>query len=194
MKEKKLNLPTICHLVLMGLLCALSVVSVVIIFSGSVPAGFETSGENYRTTITLYGVAHILNALALICGGVYLIKGSGKNVATLYKCFILLVSLGVLSRLIGTFIHPGFGLSVCLMIAILIALLVLTFVKDLGKRNSMIVLCVLLLLELVQGIVSFDVNEVLSSIVGNLSRLVLAGTIGIAMSAKYADKEARGTK
>ena len=194
MKEKKLSAALICHLVIMALLCVVSIISAVIIFTGNIPSGFETSAEIYKTTTTLYGVAHVMNALALICGIIYLVMGSGKNVSFLYKTFILLVMIGVGLRLSGTMVHPGFGAAACIMIAIILSLFILTFIKNLGKTKTMIFFYILLALEIALGIIMFDKNEVLSSIVGELSRLVLIGTIGIAITAKYADKAARGRK
>lgn len=188
MNAKKLSVPAICHLILMAVLCVLSITSAVIVFSGNTPSGFEVN----QTTVMFYAVTHVINAVALGCGILYMLKGSGKNVAPLYKTFILLVTLGVVLRLIGTLIDPGFGLRPALMIAVILALIVLTFVKNLGKQTTWIVFYILLALEIVLAIVTFDKAEVLSSIAGNLTRLVLAGSIGIAIHAKYADKAARG--
>ena len=194
MKKTKSSAATIAHVCLMALLCILSIVSAVIIFTGNIPSGFEASEETYKTTTALYGAAHIINALALVCGITYLLKGSGKSAAIWYKTMILLVALGVTLRLIGTLIHPGFGANTCLMICIILALLVLRFVKNLGKTRSWIIFVILFALELVLAILTFDKNEVMSSIAGNLSRLALDGTIGIGIYEKYADKARRNTK
>ena len=194
MEKAKKKAPLIAHVVLMGLLCALSIVSAIIIFTGNIPSGFEASEATYKTTVALYGAAHVVNALALVCGITYLLKGSGKSAANWYKTLILLIALGVTLRLIGTFIHPGFGINVCLMIGIILALLVLRFIKNLGKTRTWIIFCILLALELVLAVLTFDKNEIMASIAGNLSRLVLDGTIGIAIYEKYADKAKRKAK
>ena len=191
MEKTKKTAPLIAHVVLLGLLCVLSIVSAVIIFTGNIPSGFEASKEAYRATAALYGAAHIANALALCCGITYLLKGSGKSAAIWYKTMILIIALGVTLRLIGTLIYPGFGVSACLMIGIILALLALRFIKDLGKTRTWIIFFILLALELVLAVLTFDKNEVLSSIAGSLSRLVLDGTIAIAIYEKYADKARR---
>lgn len=188
--NKKSNL-MIAHLALMAVLCLISVISVGIIFTGNVPAGFDTGSENYQTTTTLYGVAHAINALALICGIYYLIKGSGKDAAIWYKTYLMLVTLGVIVRLVGRIISPGFGLVAFLMIGIIILLLILSFVKDLGSINSWAVFYVLIALVLIVEVITFDSAEVVSSLVGNLTRLVLIGSIGLALRDKYADKATR---
>lgn len=194
MKEKKLTGLMLCHLILMALLIVLSCVSAGIVFTGKIPEGFVVNSQAYKTSVTLYGVAHVANALALAHGIMYLLKGSGKQAAGYYRTFIMLVALGIALRLIGTLVYPGMGPSVCLMIGILLALLVLGFVKDLGAQKTWVVFYVLLALEVVLAIVMFNKAEAMSSIAGSLSRLVLDVTIGLAIRAKYADKAARGTR
>ena len=162
MEKTKKTAPLIAHVTVMALLCILSIASAVIIFTGNIPSGFEASEEIYKTTAALYGIAHIVNALALACGITYLIKGSGKSAAVWYKTLILFVALGVALRLAGTLIHPGFGANACLMIGILIALLVLRFVKDLGKTKTYAFFFILLALEIVLAVLTFDTNEVMS--------------------------------
>ena len=191
MEKSKKKAPLIAHVVLMGLLCALSIVSAIIIFTGNIPSGFEASEATYKTTAALYGAAHVVNALALVCGITYLLKGSGKSAAIWYKALVLLIALGVTLRLVGTLIHPGFGVNACLMIVIILALLALRFIKNLGKTRTWIIFCILLALELVLAVLTFDKNEIMASIAGNLSRLVLDGTIGIGIYEKYADKARR---
>ena len=194
MKNSKKTASLIAHVAVLALLCVLSIVSAVIIFTGNIPSGFEASEDAYKATAALYGAAHIANALALACGITYLLKGSGKSAAIWYKTLVLLIALGVSLRLAGTLIHPGFGVNACLMIGIILALLVLCFVKNMGKTRTWIIFCILIALELALAIITFDKNEVMSSIAGNLSRLVLDGTIGLAIREKYADKAARKTE
>ena len=63
-KVKNNKLMTI-HLILMGLLCILSIVSAGIIFSGNIPSGFDTSAEQYKTTTTLYGIDSLLKIVSI---------------------------------------------------------------------------------------------------------------------------------
>ena len=71
-------------------------------------------------------------------------------------------------------------------------LLILTFGKDLGRTKTWSVFHVLIALDIAIAILMFDSREALSSIASGLTRLVLDGTIGLAIRAKYADKAARG--
>lgn len=49
----------------------------------------------------------------------------------------------------------------------------------------------LLALVVIVEFITFDKAEVISSIIGNLTRLVLIGSIGLALRDKYTDKAAR---
>ena len=190
--KKTMDRLTICHLILMGLMCILSCVSAVIIFSGNIPKGYEVFTEAHKTASYITGAGHIFNVLAIICGIVYMVKGSGKNVAGVYKTFLLLVTIGLALRFAARFFHPGFDVIAGLMIGSLLMLLILTFGKDLGRTKTWSVFHVLIALDIAIAILMFDSREALSSIASGLTRLVLDGTIGLAIRAKYADKAARG--
>ena len=190
--QKKMNTMTLCHVILMGILVVLSCVSAGIIFSGHIPEGYGIVTDAQKNASFIIGLGHAVNALALICGMVYLLKGSGKNVAGLYKAFLMLVALGQILRLIGKLVFPGFDAIACLIIACIVLLLILSFVKDLGKTRTQCAYYILLALELALAVLLFDSREALSSIASGLTRLVLAGSIGIAIWEKYKDKAARG--
>ena len=192
METKKLSALTIVHLIIMVVVFILSCVSACIIFSGNIPEGYEVVTQAHKNAAFITGFSHTMNALALICGIVYMLKGSSKNVAGLYKAFLLLVMLGLALRMASRFFFPGFDLSAGLMIGSVLMLLILIFAKDLGRTRSWCVFYVLLALDLIVAILTFDGREALSSIASGLTRLVLDGTIGLAIRAKYADKAARG--
>lgn len=193
MENKKITPSLTCHVILMCILCVMSIVSASIIFSGNIPEGYDVaSNASHQTASTIIGVSHIVNALALICGMYYMVKGGGKNVALVYKSFLMLVLLGLAVRLVSRFVFPGVDVATVLMIGSLLMLLVLSFAKDLGRTNTWVVYGILLTLDLVVAILSFESREVLSSIASGLTRLVLDGSIGIAIYTKYKDKASRG--
>lgn len=190
---KNKNLAKTCHMILMGLMIILSCVSAGIIFSGNIPEGFEVNAvEAHKNASLVIGIGHVVNAFALVCGLTYMIKGSGKNVAGLYKSFLFLVTIGLIARLIGKLIYPGFDAVAVLTIIGICALLILTFVKDLGRTKTWSAFYVLLAVDVAIAILMFDKREALSSIASGLTRLVIDGTIGIAIRAKYEDKALRG--
>ena len=190
--EKKNNLGTISHVIVMGIMCVLSVISACIIFSGHIPEGYEIVTGAQKTASYISGIGHTLNVLALICGMIYVLKGSGKDVAGLYKTYLLLVALGLAARFAGKLINSGFGVPVCLMLGSIIMLLILTFAKDMGKTKTWTVFCILFVLDLIVSILAFESREALSSIASGLTRLVLDLTIATAIYSKYKDKAARG--
>ena len=191
MEKKKIDAKLICHLAFLGLLFAVNVASAIIVLTGNTPGGFAINGEAGKTTLILYGIAHIVNALALACGFLYLIRGGGKNVAAWYKAFIVQIALGITLRMVGSILFPGFGAPACFMIGIVVCLLVLAFVPNLGKQKTWIIFTVLFTTEVCLAIVIFEPAEAVSSIVGSLTRLVLEGTFGVLIFQKYDDKTAR---
>lgn len=78
---------------------------------------------------------------------------------------------------------------ICVRIVIL---LLIAFGKDLGKRNTWILFYIVLAIDLLYGILFVPHKYlVLLIIVGVIGKLVIDGTIGLAIRGKYADKEAR---
>lgn len=64
-ERKRFNLLLILQLALIFVLIIVSIISAVIIFTGNIPEWFEASSKDYNVTTSLYGIAHIVNALAL---------------------------------------------------------------------------------------------------------------------------------
>ena len=184
---------TTCHIILMGLMLILSCVSAIIIFTGNIPKGYEVANDAAHQSASLVmGFAHAANALALACGIYYMVKGATKAVAKYYKAFLMLATLGMALRLVCKLIYPGFGVVAGLMIGCLLMLLILTFGKDLGREKTWCAFYILLALDIAVSILMFDSREALSSIASGLTRLVIDGTIGIAIVEKYKDKATRG--
>jgi hypothetical protein len=79
----------------------------------------------------------------------------------------------------------------------LIALVVLTTVKDLGREKTTLIYALLLLCQLIALFsVIFNVRSMANAVSPffniYVSNLLLAGTLGLMIGAKYMDKEARG--
>ena len=192
--KKKISWLLICLVILMGAMCILSCVSAGMIFTGNNAKGGEAVTEAQKTADLITAFSHIANAIALICGIIYILKGSGKNVAGLYKGFVTLVTIGLALRLAARLVFPGFDVISALMIGALSALLILSFGKDLGRKNTWSMFYSLIILDVAVGILMFDSKDAFSSIHSGVTRLALDGTIGVAISLKYKDKAARGSK
>lgn len=185
MKEKKTSLPKVIHLILMVALAILNVIVLISYFTGAAAPN------------TLDVLLHISTILALASGMIYLSKGYSKSAAIYYKVFMLLTAVS--SILLSTAFITGLGFNVgsALLFVEIAILLLLTFAKDLGKRNTWILFGALVALTLVYGILylpkyfNYQFLVILTTL---LSKLILIGTIAFAIRGKYADKDARGTK
>ena len=142
------------------------------------------------------------------CGNIP-VKGLQKNAAVFYKAFILMTAAAtaLYALTIVFMMQTGnlmddtritsnalYILGVIFMAAKLILLLVMSFGKDLGKRNTWIGFCVILALDLIFGMFYTTPGRMAAyRFVAVLPRLLMDGTIGLAIRGKYDDKDARGT-
>ena len=203
MQKEKLNSLIRYHLVLMAILGVLSAVAFIVYCYAAFTQYTDVTGKS-----VVYSAANatLFQTLAMCAGIVYLSKGYGKKDAGFYKAFLVFAALSF----IGTIMYniftlksdgPSFVNILCfvLMLCIFVLLLVLAFGKDMGKRNTWRIFSVLLVLAVVLFCINlvnvlFDgVASVVMTITFHLTRLLMIGTIGIAIIAKYADKTARGT-
>lgn len=190
--ENKRNAAFYCHVILMCIMLVLSCISAGIVFFGKIPEGYEVVTDAHKTASLIMGISHAVNALALAFGIAYMMKGATKAVAGLYKAFLLLATISVALRLAGKIIFPGFDVAAGLLIGCVLMLLILTFGKDLGREKTWCAFFILMALDIAVAILFFDKREAFSSIASGLTRLVVDGTIGIAITAKYKDKATRG--
>ena len=191
--RKKLSPIQIFHLALMVLLFAFSIYSFFVLL-GLAAGASGTDSLLY----TLYGAYQATNAIAICCGVLYLLKGYGKGASRYYKAFLLLVLAGTIVGTVTLALAAGeLGNalpSIIMLTGKTIALIVLAFGNDLGKRNTWIAFGIIVALDVLL-VFSLSNNALPAQrIIGALSRLVLDGTIGLAIRGKYADKDARGTK
>ena len=200
----------ICHLVLMVLFglshIALLVLTVPALINGSL---FEEDAQTLRS----YGIITAgmsITSIAAICAGIlYLVKGYRKAAAGFYKAFMVLAAISTVVFLAGTLFtvsayrldgsdtgsaDPLYIAGACIMAIKCILLCVLAFAKDLGKKLTWMLFCVLLALDLVYGCFFISPNSLIAMrIIFVMSRLLLDGTIGLAIKGKYDDKAARNT-
>ena len=185
--KKQLTPLMFAHLALMLLMIAASVVFLV---SEKTPA-FE---EYFGSLSTILSIMAFVNIAALCCGIFYLMQGYSKNDAHFYKTFLALMAVCCAINVYTDFVISGFGLGVILLIVKVVALGALALWKDLGKRNSMILLAVLIVIDLIVFFTSFEQSVMTYKLTATLSKLVADGTVGLAIRGKYYDKDARGTK
>ncbi|MBR4256539.1 MAG: hypothetical protein IKQ18_05190 [Clostridia bacterium] len=193
--KKKFSPLMIAHLVLMLLVLIFSVFNMIKVFSylGAGPA-------NAAPTI-IYGVCSVFNAAAMCAGILYLWNEYGKKAAILYKSFLYLnVVVTVLMLVVNILVDGQTALKIPAIVILgvkAVILLVMTFKKDLGKKNTWTLFLALLILDVAGVVLMFigmDANLIIHEIHGAAARLINAGTIALAIRGKYADKDRRGTK
>lgn len=180
MKNRSINLASV---IIIG---AVTLISVIMLFNSLLTNDLDMP----------HNIEIVTDILAVIIAYAYLVSGYSKGVANNYKtCMILSALNGVAVAIIST-TESIQVLPLISCIVAIILLLVLAFVKNLGKVVSYII-CGLLLFIRGNGIVSV----LLTSPIGTndpqvpliFAQLCLALTITVITYAKYKDKASRDT-
>ena len=187
-----------CHLILMALTLLFSLFGAIFAF---VNFGIDvnTLSSSDKTSLLLFGFLGVYDVIGIGAGIGYLLKGYGKNAATYYKMLLVLIFF---AKVLGGILAVTSGLkSIVWLIVILlitvtikaVILLVLAGWKDLGKSRTMVLFWILFALEFFIPFLCIALPDAAVYIVVlSVNNLVIAGTIGLAIRAKYADKQARG--
>ena len=143
----------------------------------------------------------VLVMVALFCGFFYAFNGYKKDAAKYYKLFMNICLLTYFSSTLSDLFYMDdfrvnwtmVGTYAAFLRVIPIALL--AFVKDFGKKKSLICANLVFLFTLfifVRALIVY--SQYFSLIVMDLSQLALSAIVVVFAVAKYKDKEARGTK
>lgn len=187
--ESKRNLPLkILHLLLIAVGLLLCVVSLAL--SGS--------DEGQLTTMMYFSTA--ASAAALLAGFFYMTLGYKKDAASYYKIYmwVLVIAEALNAAMIGTVGYES-ALWAVLKSAVLVLFVVLAVGKDLGKTKSTVFALLLVAIQI--GFVAWSIvtisdphkSNAMFILCDNVCQLILAGTTGLMVCAKYLDKTARGT-
>ena len=188
--KKKLSPLMMFHLALMAILALATLVSLIVLLMGN---GADNVDVYYGAFSFGPQVSALLNLAALACGIIYLLKGYRKEASNYYKAFIAMMAAFYAITAYPGYVTDGFSVGVILQMVKIILLLVLAFAKDLGKRNTWIVFWVMIAVYAVFLMVKNNfAGMALYRIVVVFSKLVMDGTIGLAIKGKYDDKDARG--
>ena len=195
--KKKLSPLMIIHMIVMVGLMVCNVFAMVI-FIGSFRAA---TAHTERLEALMNSILMLVILAMLVTGVLYLWKRYDKQAAGWYKTFLLLqVAVSVLTIIIDVFFSKLNTLLITrssLYVGKTVLLLILALWKDLGKKKTWILFCVLLALDicgLLAAIIFMSKHGFDFSFVGFITALIADGTIGLAIRGKYADKDARGTK
>ena len=141
-------------------------------------------------------IACLFQIAALIYAAYYVFAGFTKDAAKYYKTFAAIFALAQIASLSSLSANANSYFGSLLSALTLGLILVLFLSKNLGKKTSLIlcgILVVVVVLSLIAALVEggFTTGAVIFPII---ARFVLAALLGIMTFAKYIDKAARGSK
>mgnify|MGYP003321038454 CR=1 FL=1 len=150
-------------------------------------------------------IAAALGTIALIAAFVYAITGFKKGGAGFYSTYMLLYALaeiGTIINLIMNLIGKGgaFSLPLVFTAATVIALFILAYMKDVGRKASKIIVTVILIGNIIMAFASIISVATSGAIVGlpvaiirSGQSIMLATVAFLLVEQKYEDKAERGT-
>ena len=148
-------------------------------------------------------VTDLLTISALAFSLIYLIKEYKKSAHISYKIFLCIYLFILVLETVSAFAHADASIiSKILFVLVLIVLSILTFVKNLGKKNSkllavgLIVLTILITLVIAIQFVNlgYPSSIIVHIVFGYLLYVLLSLTAYVMVTGKYIDKESRGAK
>lgn len=146
-----------------------------------------------NTVPTIVKIDSIICIAALIFGLFYALSGYKKDGAKYYKAFISLYFVSSIVSLITSIIAPtSESINIYILfinIVVIVLLFILAFVKDVGISKSTNISLLILLVNIIK---MFYTNKLTYQ--GGFANLILACILCVFVSAKYRDKESRGTK
>jgi hypothetical protein len=161
------------------------------LIANSVALISDISSPNTHHAMIIISVVHMF---VLAAGLYYLALGYEKDSAVFYRAFLILYAISNTVRLVYfMFRHSGF-LPIAATTVTIIVVLVLLFVKDLGKQISWIAYGILIVAELLLLPSFLKAGTSATLLISKLSDLLIAGTLGLMINGKYLDKDARGTE
>lgn len=143
---------------------------------------------------TVVQIDSALCIIALIFGLFYSLSGYKKDSAKYYRAFMYLYLVSSIVSLLAPLLVTSNTFITVINAIIVILVLVLAFAKDIGVDNSTYFSLLILLLNLVKLFYSFTGVAEFSKMASNFANLILACILCIFVSAKYKDKESRGSK
>ena len=188
------------HMILMIALVFFHLASTVVNI-GVIGFSAEEINNTGRTIIRLRGFFNIINVAALVFGILYVWNQYSKSAARYYKAFLLLhiiqtlLLIGLDATSATTLDYFSAGALALLGMKVLFLMIVL-FWRDFGESNTWKLFFILLVFDVAGSVLTIvsSTGSLAFRIGSSVSRLVLDGTIALAINGKYADKARRGTE
>ena len=132
--------------------------------------------------------------IALIFGLFYSLNGYKKDAAKYYKAFMFIFLVSCLFSFIASISGGDTNIFIIITnVVILLSSFILTFIKDLGEKKSNILALSILLLNVFKILIVVFTKSISLAFRVHFSNLILACILFVFVSAKYKDKESRGT-
>ena len=145
----------------------------------------------------VYTIIAIALQLVAYCFALnYVFKRYSKKAAESFKMFLYGFGLSMIATVISTIIAGRAPLSANIQTIIrIICIVILAFVKDLGKTKSYALSCIIFVLS-TYNIISqmINTNFDFKGLIMSLCGFILSTLLCIFVFAKYREKESRGTK
>ena len=195
MQEKKCSPLAICHLVVMAVVAAFSLYSAIRLTALGFDPGVYQNSAAIRTGIFLMAAMHIANMCALICCVFYARRGYQKEDAAYYKTFLVIMAVACVLAIIASVLFGNVMPGVVFMGLKILLLLILAFLKDMGKLNTLMIFFIMLLVDVIYAFIGVVPDGyMLFKVISTVSNLLINATVLLAIRGKYADKEERGAE
>lgn len=157
--------------------------------------GIITSIIGFKSATSNEVIIKVINLLAWVFALIYILHGYRKNAAVYYKVFgwgYLITHLAFLASLVTAKDSPVIfyftcGISIIILLTLLLKL-------NLGKKISLILCAILVLMKVIILICMWISTKDFSALSTRLIDLDFACLLGILTYAKYLDKDERGTR
>ena len=148
---------------------------------------------NMFNTPALVIADSIVCIAALVFGLFYSLKGYKKDAAAYYKLFMYLLLVSSLMSL-STIVVKFNALMLICNIIIFVCVVALAVANNLGESKSNNCALIILICDLIKFFYIVAKTNDMPAIAGGFGNLALACVLCVFVSAKYADKAARGSK
>jgi len=150
--------------------------------------------KNKMPSYETFVISAIANILALVCGIIYIVKGTTKKAASWLKYFEGFEGIAMLASVARVASIGKSTLSVVLTAFAFGLLCILCYAENLGKKRSYTIGIMLVIIEVIKIIKAFTTTLRFSRILVQCTQLLIIVVLVLLLTYKYKDKEARGAK
>ena len=197
MSEKTYKVVRTVHFILLAVAILLDIVFLVNLPEAAPP---KPGGEAGAGMTALFPVAVVelfkkikdwTLEFGVVSSVIYLVKGGKKEAAFFYKLSVALIAASACAGAVSELGMAGFNAAFAVMIVKSALLFVLAFVPNLGVKKSWVIYALVLAADIAACFILKVPAGGLGAIAATVLRLVVTGTVGLAIVVKYNDKAQR---